>query len=420
MKTVKSRMFLMFFLITFIAVPLYNSKIISPTEENSQNSTNIPQIQAVNRTGKIFSNITRINKNCYVNREQPSLDNQPSIYIPNYNISRATMSFENITAINYTRYIEDDFTEFIASSFRGPTYIYQKFAVELSQYVNNVSILVQDINNPLSFTDENAWEVAIVNCSNDIYGTPNTFDTLGVMQKPHPLVYAAHWEVFDFKNSGSGPIFLDITKTNSTNENDSDKYWFAFRIKIPQDDELTGGGPKFLYFNPDGDDPQDIGEGATFAISPDFFFDDYTLNNVRASTVPNGTLLQGDLNSFRDIDENRYIAEDANNVTIDVEFNLDELKNSPFTYWELLWNHKFLEWWIEHYKYIFSFDITLIVNVSNSQNIQSGNLSMYNFKAGPMTDPWVNLEYDLIKDNETTIFYSVTNPWEKIGILSVM
>jgi hypothetical protein len=37
-----------------------------------------------------------------------------------------------------------------------------------------------------------------------------------------------------------------------------------------------------------------------------------------------------------------------------------------------------------------------------------------------MTDPWVNLEYDLIKDNETTIFYSVTNPWEKIGILSVM
>ena len=142
MKTFKNRMLLMFFLITFIAVPLYSSTLIDYNEVQSQNSTYIPQAQAINRTGKIFSNITRINENCFVNREQPSLNNQPSIYIPNYNISHAKMSFENITAINYTRYIEDDFTEFIASSYRGPTYIYQKFAIELSQYVNNVSILL--------------------------------------------------------------------------------------------------------------------------------------------------------------------------------------------------------------------------------------------------------------------------------------
>ncbi|MHA2278232.1 MAG: hypothetical protein ACXAC2_20825, partial [Candidatus Kariarchaeaceae archaeon] len=362
MKTFKNRMLLMFFLITFIAVPLYNSQIIEYQESQSHNSLYIPHTQAVNRTGKIFSNITRINKNCYVNREQPSLNNQPNIYIPNYNISHATMSFENITAINYTRYIENDFTEFITSSFRGPTYIYQKFAVELSQYINNVSILIQDINNPLSFTEENSWEVAIVNCSNDNDGTPNTVDTLGILQKPHPLGFAAHWEVFDFKNSGTGPIFLDITKTNTTSENGKDKYWFAFRIKIPQDDSPTGGGPKFLYFNPDGESPGDIGEGATFAISPDFFFDDFTLNNVRASTVSNGTFLQGDLNSFKVIDEDRYIARDANNISLDIVFNLHELKNSPFTYWQLLGNHKLVNWWFEHYKYIFSFDITLVVN----------------------------------------------------------
>jgi hypothetical protein len=329
------------------------------------------------------------------------------------------MSFENITAINYTRYIENDFTEFITSSFRGPTYIYQKFAVELSQYINNVSILIQDINNPLSFTEENSWEVAIVNCSNDNDGTPNTVDTLGILQKPHPLGFAAHWEVFDFKNSGTGPIFLDITKTNTTSENGKDKYWFAFRIKIPQDDSPTGGGPKFLYFNPDGESPGDIGEGATFAISPDFFFDDFTLNNVRASTVSNGTFLQGDLNSFKVIDEDRYIARDANNISLDIVFNLHELKNSPFTYWQLLGNHKLVNWWFEHYKYIFSFDITLVVNVSNSQNIQSANLSMYNFKAG-LDDPWINLEYDIVQDNETTIFNSITNPWEKIAILRYM
>ncbi|MHA2123379.1 MAG: hypothetical protein ACW990_19445, partial [Promethearchaeota archaeon] len=75
-----------------------------------------------------------------------------------------------------------------------------------------------------------------------------------------------------------------------------------------------------------------------------------------------------------------------------------------------------LEWWIEHYKYIFSFDITLVLNVSNSQNIQSANISMYNFKTGL----WINLEFDIIQNTETTIFYSLTNPWEKIGILQSM
>jgi hypothetical protein len=395
---------------------------------NSKEESYYLQPQAINRTGKIFSNITRINKNCYINREQPGLNTQPEIYIPNYNISHAKMSFENITAINYTRYIEEDFSEFITSSIDGPTYIFQKFSVEISQYINNISVLIQDINNPVSFTDENSWEVAIVNCSNS--GTPNTLETLGILMKPHPLAYATHWELFDFKNSESGSIFLDISNTNMTSENGIEKYWFAFRIKIPQDDSITGGGPKFLYFNPDAGDIDDIGEGATFAISPDFYFDDYTVNNVKTSQVTNGSYFEGDINSFRNIDEDRYLAGDTNNVTIEVTFELQELKNSPFTYWEL-----FLEvykqfslmkgrpgfnWWFDHYKHIFSFDFYLMVNVSDIAMIQTANISIYNYKAGPLEEKWVTLPYDIINETETTLYFSIRNPLDKYYILAYM
>ncbi|MFX1489526.1 MAG: hypothetical protein ACFFBI_10280, partial [Promethearchaeota archaeon] len=268
MKYFKSRMLLTFFLISFIGVHIFNSGIISYDDSISQNADYNIFPQAVNRTGKYFENYTWTSSGCYINREQSALSIQPNIYSPNYNISHVNMTIENLRAINYTRNIEDGFSEFIIASTNGPTYIYQKFAIEVSQYVNNISILIQDINNPISFTDENSWEVAILNCSND--GNPNTLEALGTLKKAHPISYSAHWEVFNFKESKSGPIYLEISKTNVTIERGREKYWFAFRIKIPKDDSLTGGGPKFLYFNPDGEQAGNIGEGETFAISPDF------------------------------------------------------------------------------------------------------------------------------------------------------
>ncbi|TKJ23888.1 MAG: hypothetical protein CEE43_01620 [Promethearchaeota archaeon Loki_b32] len=368
--------------------------------------------QAVDRSGKIFDNITRFSKNCFINREQPSLNEQPSVNIPNYNISYAEMSFENITAVNYTRSIESDFSEFIFSSQNGPTCVYQKFAVEMNQYVNNVSILIQDINNPSSFTDENSWEVSIVNCLSDSVGTPNSFSngTLGSLQKPHPITYAAHWEVFDFKNDGTGPIFLNTSNTKMTNDG---RYWFAFRIKIPQDDSYFDGGPKFLYFNPDDDD---IGEGDIYAISPDFSYDAYTINDVNVSEVTSGIYIKGDLDSFKYSDEDRYLTTDSNNVTIDLKVHLDNLKNSPFNYTELLILHKLLNWPFDHYKYIFSFDFYLIVNVSDISRIKNATLSIYNYKSLG----WVTLPYDIIQENETMIYISIRNPWEKIEILRYM
>ena len=420
MKIFKNKSLLVIFIIFCFSLPVYNnfSNIFDNANPIKESYTINPQ--AINRTGKTFENITRINKDCYLNREFPGLNNQPNVYIPGYNISYARMNFENITAINYTRNIEEDFSEFIFSSKNGPTYVYQKFDVEINQYVNNVSILIQDINNPSSFTDENSWEVSIVNCLNDTEGTPNNSPngTLGLLQKPHPITYATHWEVFDFKHDGSGPILLNISNTKMTVENGIEKYWFAFRIKLPQTEVLPGAElTKFLYFNPDDDN---IGEGDTFAISPDFYYDAYTINNVNVSKVTNGSYSRGNPYSFKYIDEDRYEAYDANNLTIDLKVHLEDLKNTLLTYDLLEQFYSLLNWQFEHYRYIFSFDFYLMVNVSDIDRIQNATLSIYNYSTPLLQNPWVPLPYNIKQANETMIFISIRNPWEKLEILEFM
>jgi hypothetical protein len=421
MKFFKNKFLFLLFIIFCLSLPVYINFSNSFGNPNSIEESYTIQPQSINRTGKVFENITRISKDCYINRDFPSLNNQPKVNLLDYNISYAKMSFENITAINYTRNIEKDFSEFIFSSPNGPTYVYQKFAVEISQYVNNVSILIQDINNPTNFTDENSWEVAIVNCLNDTYGTPNPNENeiLGSLQKPHPTVFAAHWELFDFKNSEIGSLYLDITKTNMTYENGVEKYWFAIRIKIPKDDTIYGGGPKFLYFNPDGGSPENEGEGEIFAKSPDFIVDNYTVNNIIDSQIRNGTLLSGNLTSFKNNDVDRYLVTDPENVTLDIKFELKELKHPRFTFWQLyLWALKNqLDWFLNHYKYLFSIDIYLVANVSDILLIKSANLSIYNYKFG---DPWYDTGLDLRQQNETTIHYSVRDPESKLGLLYLM
>ncbi len=210
------------------------------------------------RDGKIFSNVLLNCPNCIINRYDSRLNQQPNINLQDWNLTHALMYFENIKAINYTRDIETDTNEYVESHNdpigpNKPKYIYQKFSVELSQYINNVSLFIQDICDLENYNDENSWEIVILNCSNDIYGTPNA--TLSVLQNPHPTNIAAHWEIFDFLGSEEGPVFLNISRTNWTeNEQEDKKYWFCIRIKIPPNDEATGGGPKFLYMNPDGVD----------------------------------------------------------------------------------------------------------------------------------------------------------------------
>ena len=330
------------------------------------------------RTGKIFSVISVSNLNSLINRYEPNLDSQPNLFLQDWNITHANMIFNNLRATNYTRDIETDTTEFIYSSIHGPIYFYQKFSVELSQYVNNVSIFIQDINNPTLFTDENSWEVAILNCSNDNQGSPNVNNTLGVLEKPHPIVYAAHWEIFDFKNSDIGAIFLDVAKTNWTVESGTIKYWFAIRIKIPPDDSQTKGGPKFLYFSPDGEDSNDIGEGDTFAINPSFFTDKYYTNHAVENSTVYGNHTEyysqfyvGNLSSFVKMDNDRYFAE--SNITapfnltiVEVKYYMKELTGNGVTFEDIADPVKIdeMNWWSEHYRYINNINISYALNCS--------------------------------------------------------
>ncbi|MFX1527307.1 MAG: hypothetical protein ACFFB4_07015 [Promethearchaeota archaeon] len=413
MLNLKKRMLYSIFLIFLILLPgstnvlfTLNSCNFHPIEESYLNS------QQVNRTGKVFTNITQTSADCYIYKRNPSLNIQPKVYIPDYNISYAKMSFENIRAINYTKIIEQNPTEVIYSSESEPLYIYQKFFVELSQYVNNVSIFIQDIINTYNYSEDNSWEVAIVNCTSE--GTPNK-ETLGALLNPHPLNIAAHWEVFDFLNSEIGPIFLNISNTYHTIENGIDKYWFAFRIKIPPDDTLYGGGPKFLYFNPDQEDSD---QGDTYLFYNTVFIENFTVNDVKEIIgIINGTNTEGDLLSFREFDEDRYnCLVNTNNLTLDLKFQIQNLASGILN--ETIVNF-FIAfpglWQLVHTAFLNSIDFYLVTNVSNIIDINTANLFMKNYSS----NEWVDMseKIDLMQENETLLSYKISDPLEKLYFL---
>jgi len=407
-------------------------------EEQKEIPENLKSSNGVDRSGKVFTTINSISQNLYINREQSSLNIQPSVFIPNYYLSRASMNFENITAINFTNSLEDHPSEIIWASEDGPTYIYQKFSVLLSQFINNASIFIQDLSQNPIFTDENSWEVAVVNCSDDSDGTPNSNETLGILQVPHPTNLAAQWLVFDFKSLGDGPIFLNTSKTKSTIESGLKKYWFALRIKIPANDEASGGGPKLLYFNPDGGDPSNKGAGDTF-IDSEVNFERSTISNVVGNRTWNGTLLSGGLDSFKNwTDGDRYLVEDDNSyVNITNRINFNNLTNSDnISYYEII--QKFFNpedqsfssytWWANHYKYIFSIDLNIATNISNTNFIENATLYGYNWLVFPYTGIWVDLSEILqrsqkIELNQTTenlITYRIRDPVDKLLFLTFM
>jgi hypothetical protein len=406
----------------FYGINLSDEKIdVKKIKSSSVFNLEISSINPQNEeSGIIYYNITDSFSNAYINRYQPSLNNQPNVYIPDYILSHANMTFENVTAINYTKIIEEEFSEFIYASRRGPTYIFQKFSVELSQYINNVSLFIQDICDLTTYTPENSWEVAIVNCSSD--GTPYNNETLGSLTKPHPQNYAAHWEIFDFLNSQTGSIFLNTSKTNMTLENGAEKYWFAIRVKIPPDDTLKDGGPKFLYFNPDGGSSTNIGEGETFAKSPDFFDDVYFENEIVEDYMVNGTVLSGGIDSFKVMDNDTHISTpNTDNLTIAVRFEIANLTEVNTTYADLANLAQVIPnlWAAIHHVFIFSFDVYLSINVTNVINITSASIWMQDGN-NPLT--WVNISdtIDILPENDSLYIIKVRDPVEKGNILAFM
>ncbi|MFX1277213.1 MAG: hypothetical protein ACFFBP_18210 [Promethearchaeota archaeon] len=390
--------------------------------------------------GKVFSSGSFSSQNCYINNEQPALNIKPTIYEPNYYMSYALMNINNLEAVNYTKEIESSFTEFIQNDKNEEMYVFQKFAIQVSQYVNNVSILIRDeyqghLDTPPDpiYTYTNQWEVAIVNCSDDEYITPNHDTTLGSLRIKHEANINLHWEDFDFKNEGLGPIYLNINKTASTKENEIEKYWFALRIRIPPNDEAQGGGIKTLSFNPDGGDSNFRGEGDIFQYGG-YTYVNYTMNDVVKNNTIVGQNIDGNITSFRNIDNDRYIAQNdaSNNLTIEITYELANLSHSPenenmkrpLTYGEILFLYWFNYfgfrdiWYYAHFIFLYSINFTIATNISDTDIIKNADLYAYS-----RTDKkWVNISnyVNLNTDNETLQYHLIRDPEEKIEFLKLL
>ncbi len=383
--------------------------------ENDNNSKKLKQSSnGIDSSEKIFSTTISPVQHCYINKDQPNLNVQPNVYIPNYYISQGNMDFYNITALNYTKVIESGAENFIGSDKQNQTFIYQLFSVELSQYINNISILVQDINifdKPVTYN--NSWEVAILNCSLEystipnLSGIPKPAQELGALMVPPRDVgdFGAKDLDFDFKNSDIGPIFLNISETCHTIENGITKYWFAFRVKIPPEGIV---GPKFLYFSPDGGDSSNIGEGHTFRyFSEKIGLENFTYNNVSSFSDPlnYGNILEGNLESFKDIDDNRYIVSpNIENLTFFINFTVGDVSKGSY---EFLRNQDLYTYWYRYFP-VFSLDIELSTKIENIENVDNATLYIYNYTS----KQWLSLENDIniTTDDESIQYLKVYEP----------
>ncbi len=391
-----------------IIILVYNNNQNNSIEFN-ENLGNIKSSSNGDRAGKVFSIITIPTSDGYINRDQPNLNKQPEIYMPNYFISHGNMNFENITALNYTKEIEADPTDYIFGHETDQTFIYQSFSVELDQYINNLSINILDVNDGGLVTYNNSWEVAILNCSTDEEGIIKPDQELGALLQP-PLeksTIVSKWYDFDFKNSDIGPIYLNTSKTSSFTENGIEKFWFAFRVKIPP--QTTG--TKILYFRPDGGDSSDIGEGHTFKDFERVFLENFTHNNVTTYLDPpiNGNYIEGNLSSFVELDEKRYIAAPQDdNMSLGFNFTLQNVSRGTYEYFR---NIGLTPWLINWYREfpIFSIDIEISTKIDNIENIEKAILYMYNFSSGD----WLSLENDIniTTDDETVIAMKIWDPY---------
>ena len=157
MKILKNKNLICVLIILFLNLSMFivGSGLLNNEDTNPETENNL-KTSSNGQEGKIFSTITRSSQDHYVNRENPVLNNQPKIVLRDYYISHARMNFENIEAENYTKDLETEPSEVILNFEEEPMYIYQKFFVEIDQYVNNLSIFIQDITYGQEYTEENS------------------------------------------------------------------------------------------------------------------------------------------------------------------------------------------------------------------------------------------------------------------------
>ena len=204
---------------------------------------------------------------------------------------------------------------------------------------------------------------------------------------------------------------------------------------MPPNDFWLGGGDKYLFFNPDGDDPNDIGAGETFAKGQFGYGSHrkhFSQTNVSAINIINGTLELGGIPSFAFLDNNRFIAQsNSNNITLEATLDFDF--GNDWLFWFIkeklpsVWDTEYkpiygLEWeefWkILHPYLLFGFDFNIATNISDIGNILNADMFLFN----STDNTWMNVsQYINVKqEDETLITVSVRDREGKDDILSLM
>ena len=189
---------------------------------------------------------------------------------------------------------------------------------------------------------------------------------------------------------------------------------------------MCQGGPKFLYLNPDGVDTNDIGEGETFAQSPQFIDLSYFKEDVVKNQTNVGVYLTGNISSFRNLDNNTFhvksaIDTDRNRVELEVKVDIANLTSLDYT-WEDLKIIKLtnpFEWRNILNSIVFSMNFSLVINVSDYTSVEYSYLNIFN----PIKDKFNRLSPDAInltQQDEFLQVYTAIEPDEKLFFIQMM
>ncbi|MHA2248693.1 MAG: hypothetical protein ACXADY_27355, partial [Candidatus Hodarchaeales archaeon] len=183
-----------------------------------------------------------------------------------------------------------------------------------------------------------------------------------------------------------------------------------------------------LYLNPDEGDPDEIGEGGTFAQSPQFINLTHKANEAKEIYPVNGTIIGGNIDSLRNFDEDRYIVESIldkskQKVSYFVEFEVDNLTNTGYSWDDLknLTKNNPFEWKNILNSIIFSLNFSIAINVSSNYN-NSKNIGLWWYRTYPVTrlEPIYPHLINITQKNEFIQSYSAIDPEQKLEIINHM
>jgi len=139
------------------------------------------------------------------------------------------------------------------------------------------------------------------------------------------------------------------------------------------------------------------------------FLENFTQNNVTAYLDPpiKGNYIEGNLSSFVELDEKRYVAQSLENMTLGFNFTLQNVSRGTYESYRSLSLEDWYKNWVTEFP-IFSIDIEISTKIDNIENIEKAILYLYNFSSGK----WLSLKDDIniTTDDETIVSEKIWDP----------